>query len=87
MVIKCNPPVFLGVFFETERNDISVYNALYDEAVALVEQVGVVSSKQRTTGRQRNHANPDTKEYWRITLYYQFVDHLLKDLRDHLVKN
>jgi hypothetical protein len=58
------------------------------EAVALVEQFSVVSSKLRTTGGQRNHANPqvtDTKEYWRITLYYQFVDHLLKDLRDHLV--
>ena len=78
-------------YFETKRNGISVYNTLYDEAVDLVEQFDVVSSKPRTTaGRQRNHANPqvtDTKEYWRITLYYQFVDHLLKDLRDHLVKN
>ena len=77
-------------YFETERNDNSVYKTLYDEAVVLVEQFSVVSSKSRTTGRQRNHANPqvtDTKEYWRITLYYQFVDHLLKDLRDHLVKN
>ena len=73
-------------YFETKRN-----GTLYDEAVDLVEQFDVVSSKPRTTaGRQRNHANPlvtDTKEYWRITLYYQFVDHLLKDLRDHLVKN
>jgi hypothetical protein len=64
-------------YFETKRNDISVYNTLYDEAVDLVEQFDVVSSKPRTTaGRQRNHANPqvtDTKEYWRITLYYQFV--------------
>ena len=77
-------------YFETERNDNSVYKTLYDEAVALVGQFSVVSSKSRTTGRQRNHANPhvtDTKEYWRITPYYQFVDHLLKDLRDHLVKN
>jgi hypothetical protein len=32
-------------YFETERSDISVYNTLYDEAVALVEQFGVVSSK------------------------------------------
>jgi hypothetical protein len=39
---------------------------------------------------QQIFANPqvtDTKEYWRITLYYQFVDHLLKDLRDHMVKS
>jgi hypothetical protein len=68
-------------YFETERNDISVYNTLYDEAVALVEQFGVVSSKPRTTGKQRNHANPqvtDTKEYWRIILYYQFNLNKLK---------
>jgi hypothetical protein len=68
-------------YFETERNDISVYNTLYDEAVALVEQFGVVSSKPQTTGKQRNHANPqvtDTKEYWWIILYYQFNLNKLK---------
>ena len=31
-------------YVETERNDISVYNTIYDEAVDLVEQFGVVSS-------------------------------------------
>ena len=31
-------------YFKTERNDISVYNTLYDEAVDLEEQFGVVSS-------------------------------------------
>jgi hypothetical protein len=31
-------------YFETERNDISVCNTIYDEAVDLVEQFGVVSS-------------------------------------------
>jgi hypothetical protein len=50
---------------------------------------GFADLPSRTTGRQQNHSDPhvtETKEYWRITLYYQFVDHLLKDLRDHLVK-
>jgi hypothetical protein len=35
------------------------------------------------SGRQRNHANPqvaDTKDYWWIILYYQFLDHLLNEL-------
>jgi len=44
---------------------------------------GVVSSKQRKTGRQRNRANPqvvDTKDYW-------FLYHLLNELRCRLVKN
>ena len=50
----------------------------------------MLSHLTRTTGRQRNRANPqvtDTKDYWRITLYYQFLDHLLNELRDHLMKN
>ena len=53
-------------------------------------QFGVVLSKPRTTGRQRNRANPqvtETKDYWWITLYHQFLDHLLNELRDRLVKN
>jgi len=44
--------------FETERNDISVYNTLYDEAVDIAVQFGVVSSKPWETGRRRNRANP-----------------------------
>ena len=31
-------------YYKTERNDISVYNTLHDEAVDLVEQFGIVSS-------------------------------------------
>jgi len=75
--------------FETETV-ISVYNTLYDETVDLAEQFCVVSPNPQTTGRQRNRANPyvaDTKDYWRIILYYQFLDHLLSELRDRLVKN
>ena len=52
---------------------IIVYNTLYDEAIDLAEQCCVVSSKPRTTGRQRNRANSqvaDNKDYWRIILYY-----------------
>jgi hypothetical protein len=31
-------------YSKTERNDISFYNTLHDEAVDLVEQFGIVSS-------------------------------------------
>jgi len=40
-------------------------------------QFGVVSSKPRTTGRQRNRANPqvaDTKDYW-------FPDHFVNRVK------
>ena len=68
--------------FETE-NVISVYTTLYDGAVDLAVQFGVVSSKTRTVGRKRNRVNPqvaDTKDY-------KFPDHLLNKLRYRLLKN
>jgi hypothetical protein len=62
-----------STFWDWEKCNQLVYNTLYDEAIDLAEQCCVVSSKPRTTGRQRNHANSqvaDNKEYWRIILYY-----------------
>jgi hypothetical protein len=47
------------------------------EAVDLAVQFVVVSSKLRTTGRQRNRANPqvaDTKDYW-------FLDHFVNRVK------
>jgi hypothetical protein len=50
-----------------------VFTTLYmmELYVDLAAKFGVVSSKPRTAGRQRNRANPhvaDTKDYWRIIL-------------------
>ncbi|CAC5389178.1 unnamed protein product [Mytilus coruscus] len=76
--------------FENERNDIAVFNCLYDEAVELAEHFGIIPSKPRTTGRQRNRANPAVvgiQDYRRVTLYIQFLDHLLNELRDRLVNS
>ncbi|CAC5416458.1 unnamed protein product [Mytilus coruscus] len=76
--------------FENERNDIAVFNCLYDEAVELAEHFEIVPSKPRTNGRQRNRANPAVvgiQDYWRVTLYIQFLDHLLNELRDRLVNS
>lgn len=44
--------------------------------------------KPRTTGRQRNHANPAVTivcNYWGIIIYYQFLDHLLNESWDCLL--
>jgi hypothetical protein len=49
-----------------QRNVISVYNTEYDEAVDLTVQFGVVSSKPRTTGRQRNRAGLVLPGLWDI---------------------
>ena len=47
-------------------------------------------SRPNRTGRQRNRANrqiADTKDYWWITLYHQFLYHSLNELRDRFVEN
>jgi len=44
-------------------------------------QIGVVSSKPRTTGRRRNRANPQVADI----NYYWFLYHLLNELRCRLV--
>jgi hypothetical protein len=61
-----------STFWDWEKLHQLVYNTLYDEAIDLAEQCCVVSSKPRTTGRQRNRANSQVadKDYWRIILYY-----------------
>ena len=59
-----------------------MYNILYDEAVNLAEQFDIPPSKPRTTGRQQNRANPaisDIRDYWLVTMYYAFLDHLLSE--------
>ena len=62
-----------STFWDWEKWNQLVYNTLYDEALDLAEQCCVVSSKPRTTGRQRNRANSqvsENKDCWRIILYY-----------------
>ena len=74
-------------YFETKRNDISVYNTLYDEAVDLVEQFDVVSSKPRTTaGRQRNHANPQVTDTTGYRHQGILADYTLLPVRRSLAK-
>lgn len=73
---------------EDERNDFTVFDALYDKAVALASTVGVEPSRPREARNQKNRANPevvDTKQYWRVSLYCKFLDHLITELNDRLV--
>lgn len=75
---------------DSERNDETVFDALFDRAVEIADQFEVHVGRPRTAGVQRNRANPpnlDPKAYWRITLYYTFLDHLIMELRDRLVGN
>ena len=87
---ECQTLIHLYRHFELKMSFVFTTLYMMELYVDLAAKFGVVSSKPRTAGRQRNRANPhvaDTKDYWRIILYYQFLDHLLNELRGRLVKN
>ena len=66
-----------------ERNDIEVWNALYEAASDLAETVEVQPSMPRNRGGQRNRPNApadNPSEYWRLNMYLPFIDHLIAEL-------
>lgn len=75
-------------YFQAERNDPMVWDALYDKAVALAGDVGVVPEVPRYHGRQQNRPNApaaDPKTFWKTNMYLPFVDHLIVELTSRLV--
>ena len=71
-----------------ERTDDQVWDALFQEAIDLAQAFGIQPCIPRRAGRQqhRNNAPAETpSEYWKITLYNVFVDHLLMELEQRLI--
>ncbi|XP_060085129.1 zinc finger MYM-type protein 1-like [Ylistrum balloti] len=71
-----------------ERADDTVWDALYDEAVTIAAEFYITPSTLRRAGIQRQRANPvvnNTKDYWKVTLYLAFLDHLITELEIRLV--
>ncbi|XP_052266172.1 uncharacterized protein LOC127868428 [Dreissena polymorpha] len=68
---------------KNERADPAVWDALYDEAVDLAASMEVMPSTPRRTSKQQhrdNHPASDSRTYWRISLFYQFLDHLVQEI-------
>ena len=62
-----------------ERLDESVWDELYQSALYLSEPFNIVENMPRRCGRQTTRANhpADTpKQYWKVSLYYAFIDHM-----------
>ncbi|XP_061181206.1 zinc finger MYM-type protein 1-like [Saccostrea echinata] len=73
-----------------EREDDSVWDELYQVALDLAAPLQVDESMPRRCGRQTGRANhpADTpRQYWRISLYYPFVDHVIMELDSRLLKS
>jgi hypothetical protein len=70
------------------KQDDNVLQELYQGITKLVEKQNVLPSKPRTAGRQQHRDNvpADTpEEYWRRSVYYPLLDHIVNELETRLV--
>ena len=73
-----------------ERLDESVWDEWYQSALDLSEPFDIVENMPRRCGRQTTRANhpADTpKQYWKVSLYYAFIDHMIMELESRLIKS
>ena len=73
-----------------ERADKNVWNALYDKAVDVSSNFAIHPTMPRRAGRQQNRANPDVQsvsDFYRVTLYYVFLDHLVQEMETRILGN
>ena len=69
-----------------ERLDESVWDELYQSALDLSEPFDIVENMPRRCGRQTTRAN-HPKQYWKVSLYYAFIDHMIMELESRLIKS
>ncbi|VDI61579.1 Hypothetical predicted protein [Mytilus galloprovincialis] len=63
---------------------------IYLKAVKVGEEFEIPPSIPRRTGRQmhrQNHPINDPSEYWRVSLYLVFLDHLVTEITSRVIKN
>ena len=73
----------------TERQNESVWDELYQSTLNLVKSFDISKSIPRRCGRQTtraNHPAETPKQYWRISLYYPFLDHLITEFESRLLR-
>ena len=71
-----------------QRNDES-WEKLYQHAVAIAEKHDVPVIRPRLAGRQQHRVNVPSNsvsDYYKRGLYFPFLDHLLSELNDRLIK-
>ncbi|XP_060063626.1 zinc finger MYM-type protein 1-like [Ylistrum balloti] len=71
-----------------ERADDDVWNKLFDQAVGVAAEYGIQPCVPRQTGRQQQRANyqiPDPRQYWKVSLFLVFLDHLITELETRLL--
>jgi hypothetical protein len=62
-----------------ERNNAHAWESLFDKACVIALEFEIEVSRPRLFGRQRNRVNypvDNPSDYWRISLFLVFLDHL-----------
>ncbi|XP_067043827.1 uncharacterized protein [Acropora muricata] len=75
--------------FQAERNDDAVWDALVDKAADIAAFYNIDPSIPRRAGRQQHRENVEAdtpSAYWRRAVYFPFLDHLVSELNELLVK-
>lgn len=73
-----------------ERGDQNVWAALFEKAEKIGEEFEIIPRIPRLAGRQRhrlNHPIHDPSEYWRVSLYLMFFNHLVTEISTRVIKN
>ncbi|XP_021367056.1 zinc finger MYM-type protein 1-like [Mizuhopecten yessoensis] len=71
-----------------ERNNDIVLAGISDETTRISRLYGIEPSIPRRVGRQQNRNNvpaANPSEYWRRSLYYIFIDHIIMEIEDRLL--
>ncbi|XP_060080477.1 zinc finger MYM-type protein 1-like [Ylistrum balloti] len=71
-----------------ERADDDVWNELFDQAISIAADYGIQPCVPRQTGLQQQRANyqiPDSRQYWKVSLYFVYLDHLISELKTRLL--
>lgn len=74
---------------EDKRSDTTSWSSIWDSATLLAREQDIPVTKPRTTGRQIHRSNTpaqSVEDYWRINLFYPFIDQLIAELQDRLCK-
>lgn len=70
------------------RNEES-FSEIYETTAELASTIDVVPIKKRVTSKQQNQANAPSQsieEYYRINLFYPFIDHVTSELNTRFVE-
>ncbi|XP_052778135.1 uncharacterized protein LOC128215492 [Mya arenaria] len=82
--------VDMDLFEAIEQTKVVIRDALYQEAVTLADEFQIDPAVPRQAARQRNRANYDVQDpsrYWKVSVFYVFVDHLLQEMDTRILKN